>query len=132
VAAQDQEISTNYFKNTILKDKNDSKYQLYKKHEETTDHLTSGNPILAKNVYLMRHDKVCTHLHYSICKALGFEMTDKWYTHTHPNQCMNKTMLQGCGIKQYTQAENLQQIGQILTYLIHAAESFLRSYLVLS
>jgi len=32
---------------------------------------------LAKNVYLMRHDKVCTHLHYSIC----IETTDKWYTH---------------------------------------------------
>jgi len=27
----------------------------------------------------MRHDKVCTHLHYSICKALGTETTDKWY-----------------------------------------------------
>jgi len=39
---------------------------------------------LAKNEYLMRHDKVCTHLHYSICKALGIETTDKWYTHTCP------------------------------------------------
>ena len=29
----------------------------------------------------MRHDKVCTHYHYSICKALGIETTDKWYTH---------------------------------------------------
>jgi len=29
----------------------------------------------------MRHDKVCVHLHYSICKALGIEVTDKWYTH---------------------------------------------------
>jgi len=29
----------------------------------------------------MRHDKVCTHLHYSICKALGIETTDRWYTH---------------------------------------------------
>jgi len=29
----------------------------------------------------MRHDKVCTHLHFSICKALGTETTDKWYTH---------------------------------------------------
>ena len=28
----------------------------------------------------MRHDKVCTHLHYSICKALGIEITDKRYT----------------------------------------------------
>jgi hypothetical protein len=33
------------------------------------------------NEYLMRHDKVCTHLHYSICKALGIETADKWYTH---------------------------------------------------
>jgi hypothetical protein len=29
----------------------------------------------------MRHDKVCIHLYYSICKALGIETTDKWYTH---------------------------------------------------
>ena len=36
---------------------------------------------MAKNEYLMRHNKVCTHLHYSICKALGTERTDKWYTH---------------------------------------------------
>jgi len=31
----------------------------------------------------MRHDKFCTHLHYSLCEALGTETTDKWYTHTH-------------------------------------------------
>jgi len=34
-----------------------------------------------KNEHLMRHVKVCTHLHSSICKALGTETTDKWYTH---------------------------------------------------
>ena len=38
---------------------------------------------MAKNEYLMRQDKVCTRLHYSICKALGTETTDKWYTHMH-------------------------------------------------
>jgi len=32
-----------------------------------------------KKEYLMRHDKVCTHLHYPICKALGIETADKWY-----------------------------------------------------
>jgi len=52
-----------------------------KQYEETIDHLTLGCPILVKNEYLMRHNKVCTHLHYSICKALGIETTDKWYTH---------------------------------------------------
>jgi len=71
VAAQDQAISTNYFKNKILKKEIESKCRLCKQHEETIDHLTSGCPILAKNEYLMRHDKVCTHLHCSICKSLG-------------------------------------------------------------
>jgi len=80
VAAQDQAISTNYFKNKILKQEIESKCWLCKQHEENIDHLTSGCPILAKNEYLMRHDKVCTHLHDSICKALGTETTDKRYT----------------------------------------------------
>ena len=64
------------FKNKILKQEIESKCRLCKQHEETIDHLTSGCPILAKNEYLRRHDKVCTHLHYSICKALGNETTD--------------------------------------------------------
>ena len=61
VAAQDQAISTNYFKNKILKEEIESICRLCKQHEETIDHLTSGCPILAKNEYLMRHDKVYTH-----------------------------------------------------------------------
>ena len=81
VTAQDQAISTNYFKYKILKEEIESNCRLCKQHEETVDHLTSGCPIVAKNEYLMRHDKVCSHLHYSICKALGIETTDKWYTH---------------------------------------------------
>jgi len=36
---------------------------------------------LAKKEYKMRYDKFCSHLHYSICKALGIEITDKLYTH---------------------------------------------------
>jgi len=81
VAAQGQAISTKYFKNKILKEEIESKCRLCKQHEEATDHLTSGCPILEKNKYLMRHDKVCTHLHYPICRALGIEIIDKWYTH---------------------------------------------------
>jgi len=113
VAAQGQEISTNYFKNKILKAEIESKCWLCKQHEETTDHLTLGCPILAKNEYLMRHDKVCTHLHYSICKALFIETTDKWHTHTCTSQCVKREMSECCGIKQYTQTDKLQQIGQI-------------------
>jgi hypothetical protein len=83
VAAQDQAIRTNYFKNKISKEEVDSKCQLCKQHEETNDHLISGRHIVAKNEYLKRRDKLGAHLHYSVCKAPGTEMTDKWYTHTH-------------------------------------------------
>jgi hypothetical protein len=82
VAVQDQAVSANCFKNTILKEEIDSKCWLYKQHEETIDPLTSGWPILAKNEYLMRHDRVEAHLCYSICKVLGIKMTKKWSTHT--------------------------------------------------
>ena len=49
--------------NKILTEETERKCRLCKQYEETIDHLTSGCPILAKNEYLMRHDKVCTHLH---------------------------------------------------------------------
>jgi len=87
VAAQDQAISINYFKNKILKKEIESKCRLCKQHEETIDHLTLGCPILAKNEYLKKHDKFHTHLHYSICKSLGIETTDKWYTHMPKPGC---------------------------------------------
>ena len=78
VVAQDQAISTNYFKNKILKEETESKFRLCKLHEETIDHSTSECPILVKNEYLLRHHEVSTHLHYSIRRALGTETTDKW------------------------------------------------------
>jgi hypothetical protein len=37
VAAQDQEISTNYFKSKILKEKIESRCQLCKEYEETIE-----------------------------------------------------------------------------------------------
>ena len=92
VAAQDQAISTNYFKKKILKEEIESKCRLCKQHEETIDNLTSGCLILAKNEHFMRHDKVCTHLHYSICKALDTETTDKWYTHMPKPVCEEREM----------------------------------------
>jgi hypothetical protein len=56
----------------------------------------------------MTHDEVYANLYYSTCEALGTEMTEKC-----PRQCMKREMSQCCGIKQYTQTENLQQIGHI-------------------
>jgi len=36
---------------------------------------------LAENDCIVRHDKVCTHLHYSICKKLDIK-TENWHTRT--------------------------------------------------
>jgi hypothetical protein len=59
----------------------------------------------------MRHNKVGAHLHYSICKALGIETTDKWYTHTTKPVCEHEdvTVLWNQGVHTKT----LKQIGQI-------------------
>ena len=62
VATYHQAISKNYFKNNILKEETDSKCRLCRQHEETVDHLISRCPILAKNEFLMRHDRVDGHL----------------------------------------------------------------------
>jgi hypothetical protein len=58
MAAQDQAISTNYFKKKILKQEIESRCRLCKEYEETIDHLISGCPTLVKNGYIIRHDKV--------------------------------------------------------------------------
>jgi hypothetical protein len=101
VAAQDQTISTNYFKRKTLKEETESRWRLCKEYEENIDHLTSGYPILAKNEYVIRHDKVCTHLHYSICKILGIETTENWYSHILKPVCQHEdiTVLWNQGIK---------------------------------
>jgi hypothetical protein len=101
VAAMDQAISTNYFKSNNFNEEIESKCRLCKEYEETIDHLTSGCPSLANNEYVIRHDKVCTHIHYSICKVLSIETTENWYSHTPKPVCQHEdiTVLWNQGIQ---------------------------------
>jgi hypothetical protein len=101
MAAQDQEISTNYFKRKILKEEIESRCRLCKEYVETIDHLTSGCPILAKNEYVIRHDKVYTYLHHSICKILGIETTENWYSCIPKSVCQHEdiTVLWNQGVQ---------------------------------
>jgi hypothetical protein len=59
----------------------------------------------------MKHDKICAHLHYSICNALGIKTTDKWYTHRQTPVCEYEdvTVLWNQGVR----TEKLRQICQI-------------------
>jgi hypothetical protein len=101
VAAQDQAVSTNYFKRKILKEETESRCRLCKEYEETIDHLTSRCSILAKNEYVIRHDKVCTHRHYSICKTLGIETREDCYSHIPKPVCQHEdiTVLWNQGVQ---------------------------------
>jgi hypothetical protein len=68
VAAQDRTLSTNRCKKKILKVKTD----YVKNTKKTTDHVTSGCPILAKNEYI---------INVSICRKLDVEVSLNRYSH---------------------------------------------------
>ena len=50
---------------------------LCQQFDETTDHIMSACPILAKEQYTKRHDRVCAQLHFSICKETGVKLGKK-------------------------------------------------------
>jgi hypothetical protein len=49
----------------------DSKCRLRQQFDETIDHIISVCPILAKEHYIKRQDRVCAQLHFNICKETG-------------------------------------------------------------
>ena len=44
--------------------------------------MISACPILAKEQYVKRRDKVCALIHFNICKEIGVQLDKKqWYEH---------------------------------------------------
>jgi hypothetical protein len=81
VASQDQALQTKYHATKILHTETDSKCRLCQQFEETVDHIMSACPILAKEQYIKRHDRVCAQ-HFNICKELGVKLdSELWYEH---------------------------------------------------
>jgi hypothetical protein len=66
VAAQDQAIQTKYYATKIVNTETDSKCRLCQQFDETIDHIRSACPILAKEQYIKRHNRVCAQLHFNI------------------------------------------------------------------
>ena len=58
VAAQTQALQTKYYTTKILSTETDSKCRLCQQFDETTDHIISVCPIIAKEQYTKRHDRV--------------------------------------------------------------------------
>jgi hypothetical protein len=56
--------------------------KLCQQFDETIDPITSACPILAKEQYVERHDKVSAQIHFNICKEIGVQLDkNHWYEH---------------------------------------------------
>jgi hypothetical protein len=59
----------NYYATKTLNKETDSKCRVCHQFEETIDHIISACPILEKEQYIKRHDRVSAQIHTSnICK----------------------------------------------------------------
>jgi len=61
----------------ILQTETDSKCRLCQQFEETAEYIISVHPVLAKEQYIKRHDRVCAELHFNICKEMGGKLNNK-------------------------------------------------------
>ena len=86
VEAQDQALQTKYYASKILNTVTDNKFRFCQQFDETTDHVIPAFPILTKEQDIKRHDRVCTQLHFNICKETGVQL-DK---NNGMNMCQNQ------------------------------------------
>ena len=88
MAAQEQSLRTRSVKALIDKTEQSPLCRLCGKTSETSQHIASGCPVLAKRKYLMRHDQVGKQVHWELCKKFDIEVSKKWYQHV-PGDVMN-------------------------------------------
>jgi len=86
VAARDQELQTKYYATKVLNTETNSKCRLCQQFDETIDHIISACPILAKEQYIKRHDRLCAQLHFNMYKETRVKL-DKT---TGMNMCQNQ------------------------------------------
>jgi hypothetical protein len=76
VAAQDQAVQTKCYATKILNTETDSKWRLCQQFDETIDYIISACPILAKEQYIKRHDRVNAQLLFGLCKETGIKLDE--------------------------------------------------------
>ena len=61
---------------------NNNNNRLCQQFDETIDHIISSCPILAREQYLQRNDRVCAKLYFNIYKERGVKLDNEhWYKH---------------------------------------------------
>jgi hypothetical protein len=85
-----------YLKRKVTKEETESKRQLCKQYQETTNHLTSRCPILTKKKFyiVIRQDRICIRIHYSIFKNVGTE-PENWCSHVLESEREHEDMIKG-------------------------------------
>ena len=78
MAAQNQSIRTNLGKAKIDKSQGDSLCRVYRKVDESIDHIVNGCSKLAQNEYKRRHYNLGKIVHWKLSRKCNFEAGDKW------------------------------------------------------
>jgi hypothetical protein len=86
VAAQDQALQTKYYATKLLSTETGSKYRLYQQFDEKIEHIISSCPVLTKEQYTKRHDRVCAQLHFYMCKEKEYNWTKNTGMNMYQNQ----------------------------------------------
>ena len=79
VAVQNQSIRTNLVKARIDKCQGDSLCRVYRKVDESIDHIVSGCSKPAQKEYKRRYDNLGKIVHWKLARKCNFEAGDKWY-----------------------------------------------------
>jgi len=86
IAAEDQTLKTKYSATKILRTEADSKCRLSKQFAETVEHITSACPLLAKEQYIKRYDRVCAQLNFNIIKETEVKLNKNTGMTMYQNQ----------------------------------------------
>jgi len=79
IPAEDQALNMRYYQRNILKLPIDSKCRMCYKPEKHIKHTVMGCKTLAPSEYTIGHNKVVGYIHWTICKHMALQVTDKYY-----------------------------------------------------
>ena len=77
--AQEQTLNTRAVIHEMYHTVQDPRCRLYKQHEETVAHITSGCSKLAGTEYTERHNNMASIVYRAICAEYNFEHSKDWW-----------------------------------------------------
>ena len=86
IAAQDQELNTNWLNCHIHHTVSSDLCRQCKMYPETIEHTIAGCPtivilMIAQTIYLDRHNAVTSAIHWCLCGLCGFSCSTQWWQH---------------------------------------------------